>query len=107
MAPRDDQVEEMLRRALDFLRDEIEVTNAVLFGSRARGDSHEASDIDLAVFSPDVVALGLRGRASLAARLRLTCGLEFEPHFFPASALTDAPPGSFVRHILETGKRVV
>ncbi len=96
----------MIERAIDFLRGEIEVSQVVVFGSTAAGERHEASDIDLAIFSPNVVKLGLRGRAFLAARLRLSCGLELEPHFFPASALTDAEPGSFVSHILETGKKV-
>ncbi len=61
----------------------------MLFGSQVAGATHEHSDIDIAVFSPDTVALGLRGRANLAARLRLTCGLELEPHFFPDTYLED------------------
>jgi len=96
----------MVTRAVDFLREEIEVSRAVIFGSTVTGATHEASDVDLAIFSPDVAELGLRGRANLAARVRLGCGLELEPHFFPASALRDAQPGSFVKHILDTGKRV-
>lgn len=31
----------------------------ILFGSRARGDYHRASDIDLAVFGGDVIAFSL------------------------------------------------
>src|SRR5258707_12036192 len=45
----DDQVLRRLRVALDNLYgDRIE--RVVLFGSRARGDAHEASDYDVAVF---------------------------------------------------------
>lgn len=101
-----DEVEKLVNRAVEFLREEIEVSGVVVFGSTVTGEMHESSDVDLAIFSPDVVGLGLRGRANLAARLRLGCGLELEPHFFPASALTDAQAGSLVKHILDTGRRV-
>ena len=103
---RDHQVEEMIKRAVAFLHEEIEVSQVVVFGSTVTGERDESSDVDLAIFSPDVAELGLRGRANLAARVRLGCALELEPHFFPAFALTDAQPGSFVKHILDTGKRV-
>ncbi len=96
----------MIERAIDFLRGEIEVSQVVVFGSTAAGKRHEWSDIDLAVFSPDVAGMKFLEKVRLATDLQLSCGAELEPHFFPASALTDAEPGSFVSHILETGKKV-
>lgn len=96
-----------MANALPFLREEIDVVAVFLFGSQVTGATHEQSDIDIAVFSPDTVALGLRGRANLAARLRLACGLELEPHFFPSSHLDDPSESSFARHIIETGRRIV
>ena len=35
------------------------VQEAILFGSRARGDYHRASDIDLAVYGGDVISFSL------------------------------------------------
>lgn len=107
MGARDDQVEEMLRRAVEFLRARIELAQVFLFGSHANDRADEWSDIDLAVFSPDAASMTLVDRAGLATDLQLECGSELEPHFFPATALEDPQPGSFVGHILETGKRVV
>ncbi len=49
----DDQILRRFRAALDELYgDRIE--RVVLFGSRARGDAHEASDYDIAVFLKDL-----------------------------------------------------
>jgi predicted nucleotidyltransferase len=93
--------------AVEFLRVRIELAQVFLFGSHADGRADDWSDIDLAVFSPDAASMTLVDRAGLATDLQLACGLELEPHFFPATALENPEPGSFVRHILETGKRVV
>ena len=35
------------------------ITKVILFGSRARGDYHRASDIDLAVYDGDVIGFSL------------------------------------------------
>jgi uncharacterized protein len=52
-AATDDQILRRLRAALNELYgDRIE--RVVLFGSRARGDAHEASDYDIAVFLKDL-----------------------------------------------------
>jgi uncharacterized protein len=49
----DDEILRRFRAALDELYgDRIE--RVVLFGSRARGDAHEASDYDIAVFLKDL-----------------------------------------------------
>jgi len=100
------RVEQIIKGAVEFLRQEIEVSQVVVFGSTANGERYEWSDIDLAVFSPDVAGMKFLEKVRLATDLQLSCGAELELHFFPASALTDAEPGSFVRHVLETGKKV-
>lgn len=96
-----------VQAAVEFLRGRIKLAQVFLFGSHAHDRAHEWSDIDLAVFSPAASSMTLVDRAGLATDLQLTCGSELEPHFFPATALEDPKPGSFVRHILKTGKRVV
>src|SRR4051794_13942954 len=53
VAAADDQILRRFRAALDELYgDRIE--RVVLFGSRARGDAHEGSDYDVAVFLKDL-----------------------------------------------------
>ena len=51
--PCDDPVLKHLRAALDEMYGE-RIERVVLFGSRARGDAHEDSDYDVAVFLRDM-----------------------------------------------------
>ena len=51
--PAADRVLKRFRAALDELYGE-RIERVVLFGSRARGDAHEASDYDVAVFLKDL-----------------------------------------------------
>jgi uncharacterized protein len=51
--PCDDPVLKHLRAALDEMYGE-RIERVVLFGSRARGDAHEDSDYDVAVFLRDI-----------------------------------------------------
>jgi predicted nucleotidyltransferase len=100
-------LEPLIKRAANVLADRVRVSAVYLFGSRVSGDTDEFSDIDIAVFSPDVEKLGLLGRARLGTSVRMKCHRDLEPHFFPARALEDPPKGSFAEHVIETGKRIV
>lgn len=102
-----DRVSTALNEAVAFLRGQIDVAAVILFGSQLTGRTHEHSDIDIAVFSPDIANLRLVERANLAARLRLSCGLELEPHFYPDTYLEDPPDATLVKQIVETGRRIV
>jgi len=65
------RLEEAIRMARAYLAElgkRIEVREAYLFGSVARGESLDASDIDLLVVSPSVRGLRLDERISLAYR---------------------------------------
>lgn len=100
-------VAEALHAAAAFLGKRLRAPKLVLFGSQLTGEAHEHSDIDIAVFSPDVAGMGLMARVRLATELQLACGLELEPHFFPDTYLENPPEASFAKHIIETGRRIV
>ena len=106
MAVEQDELTAMLNRAARFLDEHIAVAALYLFGSQLTGHTHEYSDIDIAVFSPQADTLGLLGRMKLGARLQQACGDGLEPHFFPEWALHDPPKGSFAEHIIKPGKRI-
>jgi len=54
-------IKRIIKRYRDELtRSGINVTEVYLYGSYARGLSHEGSDIDLVVVSPDFAKFGLR-----------------------------------------------
>ncbi len=97
----------MIDAAVRFLSGRITISATVLFGSQATGESHDWSDIDLAVFTPDAERLTFMDRVRLATELQMACGFELEPHFFPEWALHDPPKGSFAEHVIKTGKRIV
>ena len=60
----------------ELTRSGITVTDIYLYGSYAHGRSHEGSDIDLIVVSPDFSKFGLRKRLEL---LGLAAGRIMEP----------------------------
>ena len=51
---REDVIKEIIALAKKYA-----ITKVILFGSRARGDYHRASDIDLAVYGGDVTSFSL------------------------------------------------
>ena len=61
----------------------IKVSEAYLFGSYARGDWLEESDVDLIVVSPDFEGVRWLDRLDLVAKLWLRLGLEKWVEVFP------------------------
>ena len=52
-------ISEQVIKEITALAEKYAITKVVLFGSRARGDYHRASDIDLAVYGGDVISFSL------------------------------------------------
>lgn len=52
-------IEEQVIKEIILLAEKHAITKVILFGSRARGDYHRASDIDLAVYGGDVTGFSL------------------------------------------------
>ena len=101
------RLNETIENAISFLRQRLQVSAVVLFGSQVTGQPHDWSDIDLAVFTPHAERLTFMDRVRLATEVQMACGFELEPHFFPEWALHGPPKGSFAEHIIKTGKRIV
>ena len=53
----DEATIERIRAFLEEMSETYAIEDAYLFGSRARGDHHEDSDVDLVVVSPDFEGL--------------------------------------------------
>jgi len=101
-----DAINQTIKKTLAYLSKRITITEAVLFGSYAQGNPHEYSDIDLAIFSPEVEKLNLEDKAKLFSEVRRRCGQDIEVHFFSEKMLREARPTNFCGYILATGKRV-
>lgn len=52
-------IEEQVIKEIISLAEKHAIEKVILFGSRARGDYHRASDIDLAVCGGDVISFSL------------------------------------------------
>jgi predicted nucleotidyltransferase len=92
----------LVRTFVDALSEHIRVERVILFGSRARGEASETSDIDLLVVSPDF------GRDTLADyALLYGCipPLDVDVDAIPRTPeqVARAEPDSFLATVLEDG----
>lgn len=100
-------VDAIVEKALASLRQRIRIEAAYLFGSQLTGEAGEDSDIDLAVFSPDVDRMIFFERIRVQSDVALECDSALELHLFPSKALANARPTNFRGYIVTHGKRLV
>jgi predicted nucleotidyltransferase len=91
--PTDDPVLQRFKSALSEMYGE-QIDRVVLFGSRARGDAHDDSDYDVAVFlkSPPDRSRERRRLADLRVRFLDDTGAFFDTKPFPVGAYQDQTP---------------
>lgn len=100
------EVDEISRKALEALEQELPITAAFLFGSYVEGSADTESDIDLAVFTPKQSCLKLNEKSRLQLHLQRKCAVDLELHLYPADALNRARRTNFYGYLLENGKRL-
>ncbi len=100
-------VDEVVQEALGYLRERLRIEAAYLFGSQLTGNTHEYSDIDLAVFSPDVEKMTVMERVRMGSELREECDPDIELHLYSSRALANARPTNFAGYIVSHGKRLI
>ena len=98
--------ETIIKQAIEFLRRKIWVHQAILFGSHARGEADEWSDIDLAVISADFAHMGQREIMDLLVEVALSVDPSIEIRPYTLKDLKEARPTNFLGHILAEGKIV-
>ena len=69
--------------------------------------NRQLSDIDLAVFSPDVENMRFMERVRLGSELASQCQRDVELHLFSSRALANARPTNFAGYIVAHGRRLV
>lgn len=98
--------DQVIRRAIEYLLGKIQVDQAVLFGSCARGEADEWSDVDLAVVSPDFARMSHRKAMDLLVDVALAVDPSLEIRPYTPKDLKEARPTNFLGHILSQGKVV-
>ena len=100
-------IDRVIEKGLAYLRQRIRIEAAYLFGSQQTGATHDHSDIDIAVFSPDVDNMNFFQRLRVGSDLALECDSRLELHLYPSRALANARPTNFTGYIVTHGKRLV
>ncbi len=98
---------EAVKKGLGYLRRRIRTEAAYLFGSQFTGEAGEDSDIDVAVFSPDVDPMDFFERVRLSSDVSLECDERLEVQLYSSTALANARPTNFAGYILAREKRLV
>lgn len=105
MAQIPDKIVETVKKYVrEALIDNIRISQAVLFGSYAKGTNHEYSDIDVAVISDDFEGNSFYDSRKLSRAMQRT-SIDIETHPYRPEDFT--PDNPFVREILEHGVRIV
>ncbi len=101
MAQVPDKISSIIEHFLEELeKNNINIEQAILFGSYARGTNTAWSDIDLAIISSDFEGDRFKDRNKIR-RIKLKISSDLEPIPFPPDKFT--PDDPFVKQIMKTG----
>lgn len=100
------KTEEIVGRAIEYLLERVKINQAILFGSRAKGEAGEWSDVDLAVISPDFARMSHRKVMDLLVEVALSVDPSVEIRPYTPQDLKEARSTNFLGHILAEGKVV-
>jgi predicted nucleotidyltransferase len=105
MAQIPDKITSIIELFLEELeKNNINIEQAILFGSYAQGTNTSWSDIDLAIISSDIEGDRFKDRNKIR-RIKLKISSDLEPIPFPPSEFT--PDDPFVKQIMKTGIKIV
>jgi len=100
-----DRLIEIINRFVEeSLKENIRISQVVLFGSHAKGTNNEFSDIDIAVVSEDFEGIRLFDNLKLG-KPRVKTDIDLETHPYRPEEFNNANP--FVKEILSYGIRIV
>jgi predicted nucleotidyltransferase len=103
---RTDLIATIRRYAEALERLAVPVERIILYGSHQRGEAHEGSDIDIAVFSEAFGPPAHREFGGVLAEAKWTTEPMIEALGFHPSVLEHVPPTSFLHEIVSTGETV-
>ncbi|MCL4368728.1 MAG: nucleotidyltransferase domain-containing protein [Actinobacteria bacterium] len=99
-------IKRIVAEYVDKLSRDIKVDKAILFGSYARGNPRDESDIDLAIISEDLAKMDFVRRQEFLGRKTIGCDTLLEPIGYTREQYEHAEAHPFLNEIKRTGKVV-
>jgi stress-induced morphogen len=97
-----EKIDDFVRR----IRSAVAVHAVILFGSYAKGNADDSSDVDVAVISPDFEGMSTWQRQDTIARATAGRGHRLAPVGFASSEYRSPDSTPFLREIIRTGRVV-
>jgi predicted nucleotidyltransferase len=101
MVNRETAIEKSKQFLNELTRSGVSIDTAYLYGSFAKGNQHEWSDIDLAIFSEQFTGFGFTDKELIAPLNVRREYVDIEVKTFPIKELKD--PNPFVEQIFKLG----
>ncbi len=99
-----EDVNKIIQRFISLVSQEFPVRTLYLFGSYAKGNASDSSDIDIAIVSDKFEGRRFWDREKLGKYV-IKSSFDLEVHPFKTEDFTDDNP--LVKEILETGQKIV
>lgn len=105
MADIPNRIQKIITQYLSALREHgFQIEDAILFGSYARGNANQWSDIDLALVSPEFEGIRFTDKNKIR---KITIAISSDLEVLPFNPKDFTPGNPLVKEILETGVRVI
>jgi hypothetical protein len=102
------QIKKIVKQYCDVLKqNNICITQAILYGSYARGTAKAYSDIDLVVISPDLARFKPLKRQEILAQLSMYVDAPIEVLGYTPQELNKARNSIFAQILSKTGKSIL
>lgn len=105
MADIPNHIRQIIEQYLLSLKEhDFQIQDAILFGSYARGQANQWSDIDLALVSPEFEGIRFTDKNKIR---KITIAVSTDLEVLPFNPRDFTPSNPLVKEILDTGIRVV
>jgi uncharacterized protein len=98
------QINQTILKYVEYLKKEYNIKGIYLYGSHAKGNNTEDSDIDIAVISEDFTGDIIEDTFRLM-KLRRKVDYRIEPHPFAVDEFNEDNPNA--KEIMQTGIKIV
>lgn len=101
-------LENLVKKVIDSIDPEFNIEEIFLYGSYAKGNAHEWSDVDIALISPDLTGKSIFSNVRTIKEKTKLYEPDLQLTAFPSKTFHDETfvDPSFIQEIKKTGKKV-